>query len=59
MIVGFWTAFVAFLAFVMVVNFHIASGVIFRYGFLTSGYGLPMLGGTLALGGVRLPWSIR
>lgn len=61
MIVGFWTALFAFLAFVMVVNFHIASGAIFRYGFLTNGYGLPVLGGTLALalGGVRLPWSIR
>jgi uncharacterized membrane protein YphA (DoxX/SURF4 family) len=61
MILGFWTAFFGFVAFVMVVNFHIASGVIFTYGFLTSGYGLPVIGGTLALamGGVRLPWSIR
>jgi len=61
MIVGFWTAFFAFIASVMVVNFHIASGAIFTYGFLTNPYGLPVLGGALALtiGGVRLPWSIR
>ena len=61
MIVGFWTAFFAFIALVMVVNFHIASGAIFTYGFLRNPYGLPVLGGTLALalGGVRLPWSIR
>ena len=61
MIVGFWTALLAFTAFVMVVTVHIASGAIFTYGVLTSGYGLPVLGGTLALamGGVRLPWSVR
>ena len=60
MIAGFWTSLVAFLAFVMVVNFHIASGAIFTYGFLTNPYGLPVLGGTLALtfGGVRLPLSL-
>ena len=45
----------------MALNFQIASGAVFKYSFLTSGYGLPVLGGTLALaiGGVRLPWSIR
>ena len=61
MIAGFWTPLFAFVAYVMVVNFHIASGAIFSYRFLTNPYGLPVLGGTLALtiGGVRLPWSIR
>ena len=61
MIVGFWTAFFAFIALVIVVNVHIASGAIFTYGFLRNPDGLPVLGGTLALalGGVRLPWSIR
>jgi uncharacterized membrane protein YphA (DoxX/SURF4 family) len=61
MLFGFWTPGFAFIAFFMVLNFHIASGVIFRYSFLTNGYGLPVLGATLALaiGGVRLPWSIR
>jgi uncharacterized membrane protein YphA (DoxX/SURF4 family) len=58
---GFWTSFFAFLAFCMVLNFHVASGAIFTYSFLTNGYGLPVLGSTLALtlGGARLPWSIR
>lgn len=61
LIVGFWTPLVAFLAFFMVLNIHVASGAIFKYSFLTNGYGLPVLGGTLALafGGVRLRWSLR
>jgi uncharacterized membrane protein YphA (DoxX/SURF4 family) len=61
LIVGFWTPIAAFLAFVMVINIHIASGALFRYAFLTNGYGLPVLGSTLglALGGVRLPFSLR
>ena len=61
LLLGFWTPFFAFVAFFMALNFQIASGDVFRYSFLTSGYGLPVLGATLALtlGGVRLPWSIR
>ena len=61
MMAGFWTPLFAFIALVMLVNFYVASGAIFTYGFLTNPYGLPVLGGTLALaiGGVRLPWSIR
>ena len=61
LIVGFWTPLVAFLAFFMVLNIHVASGALFKYGFLTNGYGLPVLGSTLALavGGVRLRWSVR
>ena len=61
LIVGLWTPLVAFLAFFMVLNIHIASGALFKYSFLTNGYGLPVLGSTLALamGGVRLRWSIR
>jgi uncharacterized membrane protein YphA (DoxX/SURF4 family) len=61
LLVGFWTPLFAFLTFFMVLNFAIASGVIFRYSYLTNGYGLPVLGGTLALalGGIRLPWSIK
>jgi uncharacterized membrane protein YphA (DoxX/SURF4 family) len=61
LIVGFWTPLVAFLAFVMVLNIHVASGALFKYSFLTNGYGLPVLGSTLALalGGVRLRWSVR
>ena len=61
MISGFWTPLFAFVAFFMALNFQFASGALFHYSFLTSGYGLPVLGSTLALtfGGVRLPWSIR
>ena len=61
MLFGVWTPLFAFIAFFMALNFQIASGAVFKYSFLTSGYGLPVLGGTLALalGGVRLPWSIR
>lgn len=61
MTLGIWTPLFAFIAFFMALNFHIASGTLFQYAFLTNGYGLPVLGGTLALalGGVRLPWSLR
>jgi uncharacterized membrane protein YphA (DoxX/SURF4 family) len=61
LVVGAWTPVFAFLAFFMALNFQFASGALFRYSFLTSGYGLPVLGSTLALtiAGVRLPWSVR
>jgi uncharacterized membrane protein YphA (DoxX/SURF4 family) len=61
MLFGIWTPLFAFIAFFMALNFAVAGGAIFKYSFLTSGYGLPVLGSTLALaiGGVRLPWSIR
>ena len=61
LVAGFWTPLFAFVGFFMALNFQIASGAIFKYSFLTSGYGPPVLGATLALtlGGVRLPWSIR
>ena len=61
LIVGVWTPFSALVAFFMALNFQFASGALFKYSILTSGYGLPVLGSTLALalGGVRLPWSIR
>lgn len=61
LVLGFWTPFFAFVAFFMALNFQIAGGAVFKYSFLTSGYGLPVLGATLALaiGGIRLPWSIR
>jgi uncharacterized membrane protein YphA (DoxX/SURF4 family) len=60
LIAGFWTPVFALVAFVMALNFQFASGALLKYSFLTSGYGLPVLGSTLALtiGGVRLPWSI-
>ena len=49
LVAGFWTPLAAFLAFFMALNFQIASGAAFEYSFLTSGYGLPVLGSTLAL----------
>ena len=61
LLVGFWTPFFALVAFLVALNFHVASGAIFKFSFLINGYGLPVLGATLglAIGGVRLPWSIR
>ena len=52
-----WALVAVFFAF----NFHVAAGTLFHYSFLTNAYGLPVLGGTLALalGGVRLPLSLR
>ena len=60
LVAGAWTPLFAFVAFFMAFNFQFASGALFKYSFLTSGFGLPVLGSTLALvvGGVRLPWSI-
>jgi len=49
MVVGFWTPLFAFVAFFMALNFQVGSGALFKYSFLTSGYGLPVLGSTLAL----------
>jgi uncharacterized membrane protein YphA (DoxX/SURF4 family) len=61
LLVGFWTPLFALVAFFMALNFQLASNAVFKYSFLSSGYGLPVLGSTLALvvGGKRLPWSIR
>jgi uncharacterized membrane protein YphA (DoxX/SURF4 family) len=61
LLLGIWTPLFALIAFLMALNYHIAGDTIFRYSFLTNGYGLPVLGSTLglAIGGVRLPWSIR
>ena len=59
LILGFWTQMVAVLAFLMVVNFHLARGFFYEWAFLMDGAGLPVLGGLLALaiGGTRLPFS--
>ena len=61
LVLGIWTPLFAFVAFFMALNFQFASGALFKYSFLTNGYGLPVLGSTLglAIGGVRLPWSVR
>jgi uncharacterized membrane protein YphA (DoxX/SURF4 family) len=61
LLLGGYTRLAAFLAMLMVLNFHFASGVMFQYSYLTNAYGLPVLGGLLALavGGASLPLSVR
>jgi uncharacterized membrane protein YphA (DoxX/SURF4 family) len=49
MVLGVWPRFFALVACLMALNFHVASGTLFKYSFLTNGYGLPVLGSTLAL----------
>jgi uncharacterized membrane protein YphA (DoxX/SURF4 family) len=61
LILGIYTRAAAALGLLMILNFHVASGIIFRYVYLTNGYGLPVVGGLLALaiGGSNLPASIK
>lgn len=61
LMLGIYTRPAATLALLMLLNFHFASGIIFTYGYLTNGYGLPVLGGLLALslGGSNLPASVK
>lgn len=61
LVTGTYTRLAALMALLMVLNFHVASGAIFKYAFLTNGFGLPVLGGllALALGGVGLPFGIN
>lgn len=60
-ILGAYARYAAIAAFLMVLNIHFASGILFEYRFLTNGYALPVLGGLLALaiGGASLPLSFR
>jgi uncharacterized membrane protein YphA (DoxX/SURF4 family) len=60
LVCGFKVRVAAAIALVMVLNFHFASDVLFHYRYLTNGYGLPVLGGllALALGASRLPLSL-
>ena len=60
LLLGFRTRLAAVLALLMVLNFHFASGALFRYGFLTNAYALPVLGGLagLLVHRSRLPWSL-
>jgi uncharacterized membrane protein YphA (DoxX/SURF4 family) len=50
----------AALALLMVANFHFASDILFHYSYLTNPYGLPVMGGLLALaiGGIGLPLTL-
>jgi uncharacterized membrane protein YphA (DoxX/SURF4 family) len=61
LILGLKVRLAAGLALGMILNFHFAAGVIFHARYLTNGYGLPVLGGllALALAGARLPLSLR
>ncbi len=60
LLLGFRLRLAATLAFLMALNFHFASGALFRYAFLTNGYALPVLGGLagLAVHRGKLPWSV-
>lgn len=60
LILGIWVRWAALLAILMVLNFHFAADIIFRYDYLINAYGLPILGGfaALALGGKKLPMSL-
>jgi uncharacterized membrane protein YphA (DoxX/SURF4 family) len=60
LVAGFQVRLAAALALLMVLNFHFAADVLFHYSYLTNPYGLPVLGGLLALviGGARLPFGL-
>lgn len=61
LIAGVHVRLAALLAFLMIVNFHFAADVLLRFSYLTNPYGLPVLGGLLALaiGGTKLPFSLE
>lgn len=61
LVLGFWTRLAAGLAFLMVLNFQVASAAFYRFSYLTDAMGLPVLGALLglAIGGGRLPLSLR
>src|SRR5579862_7317367 len=48
-IVGRYTRFAAILSFLMILNFHLATGALFRYDFLSDGQAFPVLGGLVAV----------
>lgn len=60
LVLGYRVQLASGIAMLMVLNFHFASGIIFTYGYLTNGYGLPVLGGLFALaaGGAGLPFGV-
>jgi uncharacterized membrane protein YphA (DoxX/SURF4 family) len=60
LLLGIRVRWAAVLALLMILNFHFASDIIFRYDYLINAYGLPILGGlaALALGGKKLPMSL-
>jgi hypothetical protein len=61
LLVGFRPRVAAFVALLMVINFHFAMGLLFQLAYLTNGYGPPVVGSlaALALGPARLPFSVH
>ena len=60
LITGYRIRWAASIALLMVLNFHVAMGIVFQLEYLTNGYALPVVGGllTLAIGATRLPLSV-
>ena len=60
LLAGFRVRLIAVIAATMVLNFHVAMGVLFQWGYLYNAYGPPVIGGlaALALGPRRLPLSL-
>jgi uncharacterized membrane protein YphA (DoxX/SURF4 family) len=61
LILGIWVRAAALAAFFMVLNFHFAADLVLHVEYLINAYGLPILGGLLALaiGGGRMPLTLR
>lgn len=61
LLLGFWPRIGAGLALFLVLNVHFADGSYWHVAFLRNGYGLPVIGGLLALvvSGRNLPWSVK
>jgi uncharacterized membrane protein YphA (DoxX/SURF4 family) len=61
LILGFWPRLVAGFALLMVANFHFALSSYYSMEFFRDAAGLPVMGALLAIamGGARLPWSVR
>jgi uncharacterized membrane protein YphA (DoxX/SURF4 family) len=49
LILGRFTRLAAILAFLMILNFHLATGGLFRVDFLSDGQAFPVMGGLLAI----------
>ena len=60
LILGFWTRMAAIAACLMVLSFHFAASDFWSPNFLKDAYGLPVLGGLLAIAisGSKLPFSV-
>lgn len=61
LVLGIRTQLVALVALFMTLNFHFAGGTLFTVGFLSNGFGLPVLGSlvALAISGAELSGRLR